>query len=94
MWSKLYYLLAAQLHVSLTKVRPLFMLFSHSIFNLGYRGDALNASAPEIGVHFQRFGALAPFPKVLPPRIRWGLIGTLLVWAPGALIGADHFPIQ
>ena len=51
-------------------------------------------SAPELRVNFQRFGALASFPSPLPPSIRWGLIGTLLVVAPGALIEAEHFPIQ
>ena len=65
--------------------------FSHSIFILGIDGMH---SAPEIGVNFQQFGGLAPFPTPLPPRIRWGLIDTLLVWALAALIGAEHFHIQ
>ena len=52
--------------------------YFHIQLNIGYRGGALSASAPVMGVNFQ-FGGLAPFPTPLPQRIPWRLIGTLLV---------------
>ena len=65
-------------------------IFPFNIEN-GHRGDALTASAPEIGLNFQGFAALAPFPTPPTPENPVAFNGTLLFWAPGALIGAEHF---